>query len=196
VDPARVENVGKRVGWPVGPLALQDEVSQKLSLDIIDAQISMGLRKAEDDPTPAGTALMRRLLSEFGRGGRVHGGGYYEYSDSGKALWPRLKELYFDEGVNAAVSDADIQDRLLFRPVIESLVCLQSGVLRTVADGNIGSLLGIGAPTWTGGYIQFVNTYGLAAFIERCDELAQLYGDRFKAPDIVADKLSAGELFN
>ncbi|NKI19298.1 3-hydroxyacyl-CoA dehydrogenase [Spongiibacter sp. KMU-166] len=196
VDPARVENVGKRVGWPVGPLALQDEVSQKLSLDIIDAQISMGLRKAEDDPTPAGTALMRRLLSEFGRGGRVHGGGYYEYSDSGKALWPRLKELYFDERVNAAVSDADIQDRLLFRPVIESLVCLQSGVLRTVADGNIGSLLGIGAPTWTGGYIQFVNTYGLAAFIERCGELAQLYGDRFKAPDIVADKLSAGELFN
>ncbi|MBU0537122.1 MAG: 3-hydroxyacyl-CoA dehydrogenase, partial [Gammaproteobacteria bacterium] len=186
---------GKSVGWPVGPLAWQDEVSQKLSLDIIDAQISMGLRKAEDDPTPEGTALMRCLLSEHKRGGRVHGGGYYEYSDAGKQIWSGLRELYFNADTDSAVSDQDIRDRLLFRPVIESLVCLETGVLRTVADGNIGSIMGIGAPTWTGGYLQFVNTYGLPRFVERCRELESKYGKRFAPPQIAIDKADAGELF-
>jgi 3-hydroxyacyl-CoA dehydrogenase/enoyl-CoA hydratase/3-hydroxybutyryl-CoA epimerase len=195
VNAVRVESVGKSVGWPVGPLALQDEVSQKLSLDIIDAQISMGLRKTEDDPTPQGTALMRCLLNEHKRGGRVHGGGYYEYSETGKQIWSGLRDLYFKEDVDRAVSDQDIRDRLLFRPVIESLVCLETGVLRTVADGNIGSIMGIGAPTWTGGYIQFVNTYGLVRFVERCRELESKYGKRFAPPQIAIDKARLGELF-
>ena len=68
-------------------------------------------------------------------------------------------------------------------------------MLRSVADGNIGSIMGIGAPVWTGGLIQFVNTYGLERFIARCDELAANYGERFKAPAIVAEKCAAGELF-
>ena len=59
----------------------------------------------------------------------------------------------------------DVKDRLLFRQVIETLKCLQEGVLRNVADGNIGSIMGIGAPVHTGGFIQYVNTYGLEQFI-------------------------------
>ncbi len=68
-------------------------------------------------------------------------------------------------------------------------------MLRTVADGNIGSIMGIGAPVWTGGLIQFVNTYGLERFTARCDALAASYGERFKAPAIVAEKIAAGEQF-
>jgi 3-hydroxyacyl-CoA dehydrogenase/enoyl-CoA hydratase/3-hydroxybutyryl-CoA epimerase len=83
----------------------------------------------------------------------------------------------------------------MFRSVIESFKCLQEGVLRTVADGNVGSVLGIGAPYWTGGYLQFANTYGLGQFLERCKELTALYGHRFKAPDIVKEKAASGELF-
>ena len=90
----------------------------------------------------------------------------------------------------------DIKDRLLFRQVIEALKCLETGVLRSVADGNIGSIMGIGAPAWTGGLIQFVNTYGLEQFSARCEALAAQYGDRFEAPEIVAQKIAAGEAFS
>ncbi len=55
--------------------------------------------------------------------------------------------------------------------------------------------MGIGAPAWTGGLLQFVNTYGLQNFIDRCCELSDAYGDRFAAPAIVAEKLAAGETF-
>ena len=124
-------------------------------------------------------------------------GGIYDWNDDepgkGKAVWPPLLEKYYQTGAN--FDEQDAKDRLLFRPIIESLQCLDEGVLRSVADGNIGSALGIGAPQWTGGYIQFVNSYGLQRFINRCSELAEKYGERFNAPEIVQRKLSANETF-
>jgi hypothetical protein len=47
-------------------------------------------------------------------------------------------------------------------------------VLRSEEDGNIGSIMGIGAPVWTGGLLQFVKTYGYDRFVARCRELARL----------------------
>lgn len=181
VHPDRIDNLGKALGWPVGPLASYDEVSMRLALEIIDTQIAMGLRRAEDDPTPEGTQLTRDLLEQDGRGGRHHGGGFYQYSEQGKSIWPPLIERYYRAETDTSISDQDIKDRLLFRPVIESLKCLEEGVLKSAADGNVGSLLGIGAPAWTGGYIQFVETYGKERFRARCNELAECYGGRFEA---------------
>ena len=139
--------------------------------------------------------IVKDMITDNGRGGRHHGGGYYEYPEHGeKYIWPGLFELYYDE--NNSLQDEDIKDRLLFRQVIETLKCLETNVLRTVADGNIGSIMGIGAPVWTGGFLQFVNTYGLQKFIDRCAELEAAFGERFACPQIVKDKLAAGEQFN
>jgi len=124
----------------------------------------------------------------------VEGPGYEYPKDGDKFIWPKLYELY--GGNNTSVPENDIKDRLLFRQVIESIKCLDEGVLRTVADGNVGSILGIGAPPWTGGFIQFVNTYGLERFAKRCGELAKRYGDRFKAPSLLKKKIKAGETFH
>jgi 3-hydroxyacyl-CoA dehydrogenase/enoyl-CoA hydratase/3-hydroxybutyryl-CoA epimerase len=90
------------------------------------------------------------------------------------------------------IEEQDVKDRLLFRQVIESLKCLEEDVLRSALDGNIGSIMGIGAPVWTGGFIQFVNTYGLERFAARCVELAEKYGDRFTCPAIVSTKIACG----
>jgi 3-hydroxyacyl-CoA dehydrogenase/enoyl-CoA hydratase/3-hydroxybutyryl-CoA epimerase len=193
LHPVRIDAMGRAIGMPVGPLTVHDEVSLKLSVEVMDTHLAMGLVNIEDDPTPAATQLLVRMVGEFGRGGRHYGGGYFEYGPDGKAIWPGLLENYYRQDVE--IDDQDIKDRLLFRSVIESIKCLEEGVLRSVADGNIGSILGIGAPAWTGGYIQFVNTYGLERFIIRCDELAEQYGDRFRAPSVVIAKAEAGELF-
>ena len=89
--------------------------------------------------------------------------------------------------------EQDIRDRLLFRQVIESLKCLESNVLRSADDGNIGSIMWIGAPVWTGGFIQFVNTYGLQRFVDRCGELAEKYGERVSAPAIAGEHAASVE---
>ncbi|MFV8783104.1 3-hydroxyacyl-CoA dehydrogenase NAD-binding domain-containing protein [Microbulbifer sp. SA54] len=193
LDPVLIDAMGKQVGMPVGPLAIQDEVSQELTRKAAETHRDMGVLGSKGDNS-CNIAVCERLISEFGRGGRYHGGGYYEYAEDGsKKIWPKLYELYFN--AEAEMSQDDIKDRLLFRQVVESLKCLQEGVLRSVADGNVGSLLGIGAPAWTGGFIQFVNSYGLEQFIARANELASRYGDRFLPPSIVADTFAAGETF-
>ena len=192
--PVRVDSLGRAVGMPVGQLTLLDEISLRLSLEVRDTQASMGLSDPANNPTPEAIELLQFMSQEHNRGGRHHGdGGFFDWHGSEKTIWPPLLEIYYKPELE--ITDQDIKDRLLFRPVIETLKCLQEGVLRSVADANIGSVMGIGAPVWTGGYVQFVNTYGLPRFIERCDQLAAKYGERFKAPAIVAQKISQGEQF-
>jgi 3-hydroxyacyl-CoA dehydrogenase/enoyl-CoA hydratase/3-hydroxybutyryl-CoA epimerase len=194
LDPVLIESLAKQVGMPVGPLAVQDEVSQELSKRVANTHRQMGVFCSLGDNS-ANVEVSERLIDEYNRGGRYHGGGYYDYAaDGSKAIWPELYTLYHKPEIQ--IPHQDIKDRILFRQVIESLKCLQEGVLRNVADGNVGSLLGIGAPKWTGGYFQFVNTYGLNNFIKRCDELVSLYGERFHAPQIVVEKAAQHQHFD
>ena len=194
VHPIQIDNLGKAIGMPVGPLTVYDEVSLELSRKAWATWKDMGVLDNWGDGSIT-RDVIETMVGEHGRGGRHHGGGFYEYGEGGsKKIWPGLMDIYYKP--DTTVAEQDIKDRLLFRQVIEALKCLETNVLRTVADGNIGSIMGIGAPAWTGGLIQFVNTYGLERFSARCDELANQYGDRFVAPAIVADKIAAGEVFN
>jgi len=193
VYPVRADNLGKAIGMPVGPLTVHDEVSLELSRKGMETWADMGVTDKWGE-LDAQRDVIDFLIGQNGRGGRHHGGGYYEYAaDGSKTIWQPLVDKYYREDVE--ISDEDIKDRLLFRQVIESLKCLQTNVLRTVADGNIGSIMGIGAPIWTGGFLQFVNTYGLERFQSRCTELAEAFGERFDCPQIVIDKIAAGETF-
>ncbi|WP_160966730.1 3-hydroxyacyl-CoA dehydrogenase NAD-binding domain-containing protein [Pseudomaricurvus sp. HS19] len=196
LSPVLIDNMGKYIGMAVGPLTVYDEISQELIRKMAATHREMGVFGAKMDYSVA-TEVAETMVNEFGRGGRHHGGGFFEYGDV-KQPWGQLAELYGKEG--ADLPQADMQDRLLFRQVIETLKCLQEGVLRSVAEGNVGSMLGIAAPAWTGGFIQVVNTYeyngeiGIAAFIARAKELEAAYGERFAVPAILSEKLAAGEL--
>ncbi len=90
-----------------------------------------------------------------------------------------------------------MKERMLFVEAIESVRCLAEGVLTSVADANIGSILGIGFPGWTGGVLQYINGYagGLPGFTARARELAERYGDRFTPPALLVEKAEKGERF-
>jgi 3-hydroxyacyl-CoA dehydrogenase/enoyl-CoA hydratase/3-hydroxybutyryl-CoA epimerase len=91
----------------------------------------------------------------------------------------------------------DLQERMLFAEALETVKCLDEGVLNSVADANIGSILGIGFPAWTGGVVQYMNQYdgGLQGFVERARELAERYGERFTPPTSLVDKAARVEVF-
>ena len=185
VHPALIENMGKGVGMPLGPLQVYDEVSLELSRKAWSTWADMGVLDQWGDGSVA-RGIVNTLVDE-GRGGRHHGGGFYEYGqEGGKKIWPGLLSRYYRPEV--ALSHSDLKDRLLFRQVIEALKCLQGGVLRSEEDGNIGSIMGIGAPAWTGGWLQFVNTYGYGRFVARCRELVAAYGPRFEPPPIAVQR--------
>ena len=63
----------------------------------------------------------------------------------------------------------------------------------TVHDANIGSIFGIGFPSWTGGALQYINSEGLAAFVNRADALAAKFGERFKVPQLLRERAARNE---
>ena len=93
------------------------------------------------------------------------------------------------------VPDADLRDRLLYIQAIEAIRCTEEGVIEAARDANIGSILGIGFPRWTGGTLQFVNSIGPKRFAERAAELAQRYGERFAPPPLLLRMAERDERF-
>ncbi|MGF2686476.1 3-hydroxyacyl-CoA dehydrogenase NAD-binding domain-containing protein [Marinobacter sp. DUT-3] len=197
VHPSSIENAGVLAGMPVGPLAISDEVSMTL-MQHIRAQSKKDTEAAGGtwQPHPA-EAVIDQMVDTHNRKGKAAGAGFYEYPANGKKyLWPELENLYVDAGKASTVRLQDLKDRILFIQAIETVRCLEEGVLKTVEDANIGSIFGIGYAPWTGGAIQFINQYGVRAFAERAKELADQYGDRFAPPALLLEKAETSALFS
>jgi len=196
IHPASIENAGVLAGMPVGPLAISDEVSMTLMQHIRDQS-----RKDTEaaggtwNPHPA-EAVTDAMVNEHGRKGKAAGAGFYEYPANGKKhLWPELETLFVNAEKARTVKLQELKDRILFIQAIETVRCLEEGVLRTVEDANIGSIFGIGYAPWTGGAIQFINQYGVRAFTERASALAETYGERFAPPKLLQEKAETNTPF-
>ena len=130
--------------------------------------------------------------------GKLRGAGFYDYEDGKRTgIWPGLKEAFPPVADPSTLSLRDLEERMLFIEVIETVKCLDEGVIETVSDANIGSIMGIGFPGWTGGVFQYINGYkgGVAGFVARARELAETYGERFEPPASLVEKAEAGETY-
>jgi 3-hydroxyacyl-CoA dehydrogenase/enoyl-CoA hydratase/3-hydroxybutyryl-CoA epimerase len=199
VPAARIETEALKAGMPIGPLAISDEVSMTLMVAIRKQTLAdlaeMGQTGGMAADHPA-FAVTDRMVDEFGRPGKAKGVGFYDYPEGGKRqLWSGLAEHFGTENGGAELSSQDIRDRFLFVEALESVRCMEEGVITSVADANIGSIFGIGYAPWTGGVIQFLNAYGLPEAVTRATELAERFGERFTPPALLIQKAEAGEKF-
>ncbi len=148
-------------------------------------------------PHPA-DAIIDRMVLGFGRPGRSGGAGFYDY-DAGKRtrLWPGLAE-HVGPARPDAILFADMKERMLVIEALETVKCIDEGVITSVPDANIGSIMGIGFPPWTGGVVQFMTGYpgGLAGFVARAQQLAGRHGARFTPPASLLAKATADEPFD
>ncbi len=189
VHPRHVEQAGLQAGMPMPPLALQDEVSLSLSLHVIEqTKKDFAAEGRAYQPHPAESVI--RQLCEIGRVGKKAGQGFYDYDDDGKRLWPGLARLY--PPAAAQPPQRELIDRLLFVQANEAARCLEEGVLRSVADGNIGSIFGWGFAPFHGGALQFIDAMGPKAFVARARELAAAHGARFEPAAIVVAAAEQG----
>jgi 3-hydroxyacyl-CoA dehydrogenase/enoyl-CoA hydratase/3-hydroxybutyryl-CoA epimerase len=193
VPAASIEQAGLQAGYPTAPLALTDEVSLTLWRRIRE-QTKAGIEAAggvyESNPSDD---VIDRMVLDLDRGGRASGAGFYDYVDGKRTgLWSGLAEQF--GGTNRDLPLRDMSERMLFAEALESVKCLDEGVLRSVPDANIGSIFGIGYPAWTGGVLQYVNGYpgGPAGFVDRARELAATYGERFTPPESLVALADSG----
>ena len=194
VSAAMIENEARKAGMPVGPLAISDEVSMSLMNHIRQQTIKDLAAEGKAIPEHPAFAVIDLMLNEYKRAGKAAGAGFYDYPAGGKKhLWPELKARF--EKSDAQISQIDVRDRILFIQAIETVRCVEEGVLKSVADANIGSIFGIGFAAWTGGALQFINQYGIRDFVARAQYLAEQYGERFLPPALLLEKAAKDEAF-
>jgi acetyl-CoA C-acetyltransferase len=59
----------------------------------------------------------------------------------------------------------------------------------------LGSVLGWGFPTYTGGVLSYIDTLGVKRFVDECAELARQHGPRFEPSAWLQARAGAGEKF-
>ncbi len=191
--PQVIERAGLQAGMPVGPLALTDEVSLSLIAHIRNQTVLDMQQEGKTAPTHPAYTVIDKMINEEKRLGKAAGAGFYDYPKDGKKhLWDGLQKNF------PTTKDAPQQaliDRLLFIQCIETVRCLEEGILRNVADANIGSIFGWGFAPFKGGTLQFINDCGLSNFIKKATALAATNGERFAVPALLLTMEKEGKTF-
>jgi 3-hydroxyacyl-CoA dehydrogenase/enoyl-CoA hydratase/3-hydroxybutyryl-CoA epimerase len=193
-----VEQASSQAGYPAPVLQLSDELNLKLMRKIRNAArqaVDSGANGSSGWDAHPSETVIDRMLDEFDRPGRLEGRGFYDYADGKRTgLWPGLREAFPPVDDPSQLSLSDLEERMLFIEAIESVKCLEEGVIESVADANIGSIMGIGFPGWTGGVLQYINGYdgGLQSFVQRARALAARYGERFEPPASLVERAQQG----
>ncbi len=187
VPAVMIENIAKKKGMPVGPLAVHDEVTLTLSMLVHQSNPDKKLPYQERLFN-----MLQDLVVNHERKGKKYGAGFYDYPEGGKKkIWKGLAEKY-----NSNIDTLDqttIAKRILHRQALEAYRCLEEGVLNSVIDGDIGSVLGWGFPIYTGGAISYIDYIGMDNFIADCDAFTVDYGERWTVPASLRALAAAGK---
>jgi 3-hydroxyacyl-CoA dehydrogenase/enoyl-CoA hydratase/3-hydroxybutyryl-CoA epimerase len=188
---ARIEDVDDAqtaFGFPVGPLALLDEVGIDVGAKVAHVlHERLGARLA-----PPGS-LAR--VTEDGRLGRKSGRGFYRY-DGRKRPDVSVYELLPSGASRRPFAAREIQERLLFAFLNEAARCLQDEVLRSPRDGDVGAVFGLGFPPFLGGPFRQLDQLGARFVVEVLERLQASHGERFAPTPLLAEQARSGRSFH
>ncbi len=191
VSPVLIDNAARQLGFPVGPIQLTDETSIDLG-----AKIARATKAAMGDAYPDSPADdLIFWMEEQGRLGRKANAGFFDYDDKGKRVeyWKGLSEKYPQAAEQPDL--IEVQERLMFAQVLEAVRALEEGVLMDIREGDVGAVLAWGFAPWSGGPLSWLDIIGTPYAAERCDQLAEAYGDRFACPPLLREMADKGQTF-
>lgn len=171
---ARIEDIDRAMvafGWPIGPLALIDEVG-----------LAVADHAGRTVAAARGMAVaprVVRLLAEAGLQGKRGGAGFYRYEGKTRTPNPRVYELLGSPTATSAPAPEDIGDRLTLLFLNEAARCLDEGVLRSAAEGDLGAVLGLGFPPFLGGPFRWADARA-KELPDALRALAARHGDRYE----------------
>ncbi len=192
-DGAKIEDVDaamKDWGFPVGPLALMDEVGIDVGAHI--ARGSLGemfvKRGIEQDDTV-------QKLADNKLHGRKTGKGFYTYPKKGRKTVNTDIYQYFGGEERKEHSQTDIQNRIGLIFVNECVHCLEEGILFSAKDGDLAAILGLGFPPFTGGPFSYIDATGADQILETLQALEAQHGNRFTAAKLLVKHAKNNQAF-
>lgn len=173
-DFRQIDRVMEEFGWPMGPAYLLDVVGIDTAVHA-QAVMASGFARME-----LGFESAIDKLYAQGDLGQKSGRGFYEYvvDENGRASKQPNPEIdVLIAGVSAerrSFSDSEIRDRLMLALCLETVRCLEDGIVETAIEADMGLVLGLGFPKFRGGALRFIDQLGLEEFCKLADSYAHL----------------------
>ena len=186
-----VDNImEKQFGWPMGPAYLLDVVGLDTAFHA-QAVMAEGFQKRMALPEKDTI----KLILDNERLGQKNGKGFYQYTPDKRGKPKKLVDAHTSELLSSICKDAqefsteDIIARCMIPMVIETVRCLEEGIVASAAEADMALVYGLGFPPFRGGVFRYLDTMGTAKFIELADSFAHL-GPLYQVTDTMR-KLAA-----
>jgi 3-hydroxyacyl-CoA dehydrogenase/enoyl-CoA hydratase/3-hydroxybutyryl-CoA epimerase len=186
---AAIEDIDRAMtafGFPVGPLALTDEVGMDVGAHVAEV---LGAAFPE---RYSSTGAINRMVAA-GRLGRKSKAGFYDYSGRKKKPDPAVY-AFRTSGPQKYPRDL-IQRRLTLAFLNEAARCLEEGIIAGPRDGDVGAIMGLGFPPFLGGPFRYADTLGAQSIVDQLGQMAYAYGPTFRPAPILERMARNGESF-
>ncbi|MBW5802073.1 fatty acid oxidation complex subunit alpha FadB [Halomonas elongata] len=201
-DFQRVDKVMEKFGWPMGPAYLLDVVG-------MDTAVHAGEVMAEGFPERMGSLggagsegkSAIQVMFDNERLGQKNAKGFYAYEEDKKGKPRKVRDEAAIELVKGIAesgrefSDEDIIARMMTPLCLETVRCLEDGIVGTPAEADMALIYGIGFPPFRGGALRYIDAMGLEAFVAQADELAAELGALYAPTDRLREMARNGERF-
>jgi len=186
----QLDRAMKQFGFPVGPAALFDEVGIDVGAHVAEVLSDTFEQRG------AKTSKKAAELVEAGYKGRKNEHGFYKYADGKKKIVNQEIYSFFGGASRKEMDNSDIQQRLTLMMVNEAIYCLQENILLSPADGDLGAILGLGFPPFTGGPFNYADSEGAKKLVEKMNQFTEKFGNRFKPANLLVEKAESGSAFH
>lgn len=190
-DFRQIDKVMEKFGFPMGPAYLMDVVGIDTGKHANDVMAEGFPERMKADFTSA-----MDVLYENGFYGQKNNKGFYTYVEDKKGKPKKV----FDESIlellapvlgEAREFDAEeIIARCMIPMCNEVVRCLEEGIVDTAAEADMALVFGVGFPPFRGGALRYIDTVGLANFVELADkykDISPLYHVTDKMREMAAN---------
>ncbi|MEM7479996.1 MAG: 3-hydroxyacyl-CoA dehydrogenase NAD-binding domain-containing protein [Acidobacteriota bacterium] len=190
LEGATIEQIDRAVkawGWPVGPIALMDEVGLDVGHHVSQVMVeAFGDRMKPPE-------IFQAMIDD-GRTGRKGKKGFYLYDGKEKKVDQKVYDLLgWREG---SVSDDEIAERCWLQMLNETARTIEDGIIENPADIDISVIFGFGFPPFRGGILREADRVGLGQIVDRLDAYAERHGERLRPAQLLRDMADKGETFH
>ncbi|SDT99456.1 fatty acid oxidation complex subunit alpha FadB [Halopseudomonas salegens] len=194
-DFQRVDKLMEKFGWPMGPAYLMDVVGMDTGHHGRDV-MAEGYPDRMADKTKTAVDVMY----EANRLGQKTGKGFYAYEMDKKGKPKKVVDQETYELLKPVVleqrefTDEEIVEIMMVPLCLETVRCLEDGIVESAADADMGLIYGIGFPPFRGGALRYIDTIGVAEFVAMADKYAE-FGAMYHPTEKLREMAKNGQKF-
>ncbi len=175
IEIQRIDAVMEKFGWPMGPAYLLDVVgidtahhASEVMAEAYPDRMSKEFKSATD------------ALYESERYGQKNNVGFYKYELDKRGKQKKLEDENATRIIETVrvnmmdISDDEIIDRMMIPMCMETVRCVEEGIVDHPLDADMGLILGIAFPSFRGGALRYIEEMGLQEFCERAEKYSHI----------------------